>query len=655
MRAITEQEKRPDNVRHRRVLIVDDDRDFADALAELLEFEEYSVETVYDADQIEATSRRFAPDVALIDVMLDDANGLDQIAPLRTLLPDLLCVMITGRADVSSAITALRVGADDYLRKPLDDAEVLALLKRSFDKLRLEGEKRTAELLAKRFGRILDHSSDEIYILDAETHRILGANRGALENLGYSLDELTTLSPAETRTAFGLEDMTNVIASLRVSKQDQIVIESAHRRNDGTSYPVEIRLQLSTTEDPPVLVSIALDITERKRVREQLHQALKMEAIGRLTGGVAHDFNNLLTVVLNNAELLRDRLGGDAGQPAEAVIRAALRGAELTQRLLAFARQQPLSPKVVDASALLAGMTDMLSRTLGETIRIETALPQDPWRIKADPGQLENAMLNLAINARDAMPIGGRLTIETRNVVRDESPWDAGVVPSEYVTLAVTDTGSGMAAEIAERAFDPFFSTKDVGKGSGLGLSMVYGFVKQSGGHTELHSVEGEGTRVGIFLPRVADDGSSAGDAAGASAEPQSNGETVLVVEDDPDVRTLTVALLEGLGYTVVDAANADEALSLLGSTTRVDLLLTDVVLPGGTMGPELAEKATRDRPGIGILFMSGYARDVLGHHDQSIGGVEVLQKPFRKADLARKVHAVLHQAAVESDSVVSR
>ncbi len=643
MRAITEQEKRPDNVRHRRVLIVDDDRDFADALAELLEFEEYSVETVYDADQIEATSRRFAPDVALIDVMLDDANGLDQIAPLRTLLPDLLCVMITGRADVSSAITALRVGADDYLRKPLDDAEVLALLKRSFDKLRLEGEKRTAELLAKRFGRILDHSSDEIYILDAETHRILGANRGALENLGYSLDELTTLSPAETRTAFGLEDMTNVIASLRVSKQDQIVIESAHRRNDGTSYPVEIRLQLSTTEDPPVLVSIALDITERKRVREQLHQALKMEAIGRLTGGVAHDFNNLLTVVLNNAELLRDRLGGDAGQPAEAVIRAALRGAELTQRLLAFARQQPLSPKVVDASALLAGMTDMLSRTLGETIRIETALPQDPWRIKADPGQLENAMLNLAINARDAMANGGSLVLTTANApVEDaDAACRMGIATGDYVALSVADSGTGMVQEVLEQAFDPFFTTKDVGEGSGLGLSMVQGFAAQSGGTVAIDSKPGVGTTVTLYLPRAREIVQTS-EIKHDQDEPRGRGETVLLVEDDADVRALLVAMLGGLGYATLEAGDGAEALAVLDSASQIDLLLSDIVLPGGMTGPEIASKANLIRPALKVLYVSGYPDQSIRQHGVSDDDFGYLVKPFKRRDLARKVRNLI-------------
>ena len=631
-------------------------RDFADAASDVIWETDSDLRYTYTSDRYYELTERTPDDIIgkSRTELLPHDDGESWVRHLDTLskrLPYRDFVFSRNRPDgkalwfSSSAVPVLdSVGEFEGYRGTLKDitAEVEA------QQALRESEQRYRALVQASPEPIWVHCEGRVVYGSPVFIRLMSA-RSEQEILTMNIDEL--VHPDDRELVF--------------RRREQVL------QSTGPLPPIQLRLRtldgrtvlFETVSAPfrwrgrPAFVVIGRDITEQRQREEELRQAQKMEAVGQLTGGVAHDFNNLLSVILGNLELLDERItsNGELKGLVAPAIRAANRGGALTHRLLAFSRKQALAPTVTDLGEMVGGMTELLRRTLGEAVEVDVIGDHKLWHCEVDHAQLEAALLNLAINARDAMPIGGRLTIETRNVVRDESPWDAGVVPSEYVTLAVTDTGSGMAAEIAERAFDPFFSTKDVGKGSGLGLSMVYGFVKQSGGHTELHSVEGEGTRVGIFLPRVADDGSSAGDAAGASAEPQSNGETVLVVEDDPDVRTLTVALLEGLGYTVVDAANADEALSLLGSTTRVDLLLTDVVLPGGTMGPELAEKATRDRPGIGILFMSGYARDVLGHHDQSIGGVEVLQKPFRKADLARKVHAVLHQAAVESDSVVSR
>jgi len=388
--------------------------------------------------------------------------------------------------------------------------------------------------------------------------------------------------------------------------------------------------------------ALVQDVTEKIRAEGQLRQAQKMEAVGQLTAGVAHDFNNMLAVIWGNAELLEDELG-EGNPPLAAVFRATKRAADLTQRLLAFSRKQVLNPEIINVNGLIADTTGLLQRTLEEHIDIETVTAAGLWNCEVDPAQLENALVNLAINARDAMPDGGKLTIETANARLDDdyAAAQADVTPGQYVMLAVTDTGTGMPPEVREHVFEPFFTTKEVGHGSGLGLSMVYGFVKQSGGHVTVYSEEGEGTTIKIYLPRSA----GAGDVERKPAMdevPVAQGETVLVVEDDPDVRTLAVALLSKLGYQIMEAATGAAALAELGTTTRVNLLLTDVVLPGGMNGRELATEIARRVPGIQVLYMSGYTEDAIMHHGRLDADAKLLQKPFRRADLARAVRSVL-------------
>ncbi|MDH3595339.1 MAG: PAS domain S-box protein [Rhodospirillales bacterium] len=388
--------------------------------------------------------------------------------------------------------------------------------------------------------------------------------------------------------------------------------------------------------------SLTSDITEVKQAEERLHQAQKMEAVGQLTGGVAHDFNNLLAVIVGNAELLGQRLGADDRQVG-AVLRAADGGAELTQRLLAFSRRQPLRPRELDLAGLVGGLHDLLHRALGETIDIKVVTGPGIWNAVADPGQVENAVLNLAINARDGMPEGGRLVIETANVTLDESDL-AGhleVAPGDYVSLSVLDTGTGMPPEVLERAFEPFFTTKDVGEGSGLGLSMVYGFAKQSGGDVVISSEPGKGTRVALFLPR-AGEGARPSIPKDRPRAPRGQGEAVLVIEDDPDVRTLAKAMLEGLGYRVLTAADAPAGLKRLEQQSEVDLLLCDIVLPGGMSGPDLAKRARVMKPGLPVLFMSGYAQTSLRQKTPLPEGCDLLDKPFRRHDLAQRVRAAL-------------
>ncbi len=416
-------------------------------------------------------------------------------------------------------------------------------------------------------------------------------------------------------------------------------------RTDG--HQLEIR-RTPTPEGGFVLT--VSDMTQRARAEAVLRESQKMQAIGQLTGGIAHDFNNLLTVILGNLEFTRARL--EADHPAQARLEragwAAQRGANLTAQLLAFARKQPLAPKPIDLSASMPDLVPLLRRTLGEQIDLRFVDSAGLWPAMADPAQLEAAVLNLALNARDAMPGGGRLTIELANKVLDESyaRAHADVTAGDYVMVAVSDTGTGMAPEVAARIFEPFYTTKPDGKGTGLGLAMVWGFVRQSAGHVKVYSEPGEGTAVKVYLPRAV------GVAAGAAAAISRGGPpaslprghaTVLVVEDEPAVREIATEILRDLGYRVLEAADGDEALRVFGAhAAEVDLLLTDVVLPGSLRGREVAERITAVRPAVRVLYMSGYTENSIVHGGRLDDGVHLLGKPFRREQLARKVAEML-------------
>jgi signal transduction histidine kinase/ActR/RegA family two-component response regulator len=397
-------------------------------------------------------------------------------------------------------------------------------------------------------------------------------------------------------------------------------------------------------------IAFISNITEQKQREEALSQAQKMEAVGQLTGGIAHDFNNLLTVVIGNLELADDVAGGDKdiSQFTTRANQAAERGAVLTHRLLAFSRKQDLIPSTFDANDLVMGMSDLMRSSLGETIEINFVGGEDLWLCKADAGQLENTILNLGINARDAMPNGGKLTISTENVDMndDYAAAAADVEPGEYVLIAVSDTGTGMSREVLEHAFEPFYTTKEVGQGSGLGLSMVYGFAKQSGGHATIYSEEGIGTTIKLYLPKSSDSAEDKPSGLEISA-PRSQGETILVVEDDPEVRTLTVALLRGLGYEIIEASDAASALRALETSPRVNLLFSDVVLPGGSSGIDLAKQICEIRPGISVLFTSGYTEEAMAGHGAHDDDFELLGKPFKRDTLARKIRSVLDQGTI--------
>jgi PAS domain S-box-containing protein len=405
------------------------------------------------------------------------------------------------------------------------------------------------------------------------------------------------------------------------------------------------------------LYVVGRDITEDQlaaaklaEAQNALRQAQKMEAVGQLTGGVAHDFNNLLQVVVGNLETLQRKLPENyerLRRAADQAMAGARRAVTLTQRLLAFSRRQPLDPRPVAINKLVAGMSELLQRTLGELIEIDTRMDCALWGVAIDENQLESALLNLAVNARDAMPEGGKLVIETRNVSLEEEAGEViehGLAPGDYVMLAVTDTGCGMPADVVARAFEPFFTTKSVGQGTGLGLSQVYGFVKQSGGHVKLRSAPGEGTSLQILLPRLSGMIVSELEESVPDGEHGVAKETVLVVEDDVDVRAYTVELVRELGYYVHEARDGHSALKLLQSAPpgSIDLLFSDVVLPGGINGQQLALRAVQMHPGLKVLFATGYARDVIVHDGRLDPGVQLINKPFAYADLAAKIRSVL-------------
>jgi signal transduction histidine kinase/ActR/RegA family two-component response regulator len=398
--------------------------------------------------------------------------------------------------------------------------------------------------------------------------------------------------------------------------------------------------------------ALEAEAAERRDAEARIRQMQKMESIGQLTGGIAHDFNNMLAIVTGSLDMAKRRLTGQEHPKVAACIDNAAEGARraavLTARLLAFSRQQPLEPQALDANRLVAGMSELLRRTIGEHIHVETVLGGGLWHAFADPAQLENALINLAVNARDAMPEGGKLTIETANTRLDDlyAQQNAEVRPGQYVMISVSDTGTGMEPQVIERAFDPFFTTKKVGEGTGLGLSQVFGYVRQSGGHLKIYSEPGRGTAVKLYLPRHLGAAATNGEERfPAEAMPMGAPERiVLVVEDEEQVRAMTVDALRELGYTVVQAANGEQALEQLAALPRIDLLFTDIVMPGMN-GRELADKVRVARPATRILFTTGYTRNAVVHNGMLDAGVAFLAKPFTIDQLARKVAEALEGA----------
>jgi signal transduction histidine kinase/CheY-like chemotaxis protein len=488
------------------------------------------------------------------------------------------------------------------------------------------------ELVREGQGRILMNAvRREMFDLNAEESRLLAERQVAAMSASQAADR-SLWWVIGVGVSLILASMLAAVAAIRSERR-------AQRSANQSAVDREVRAQLQTRVEEATV--------ELRRTEAQLRQTQKMEAIGQLTGGIAHDFNNMLAVIIGSLEIALRRIATsrDSLPSIDNAMDAAKRAATLTHRLLAFARLQPLEPAVVDANKLVADMSELLRRTLGEQLRLETVLSGGLWTCEADPHQLESALVNLAVNARDAMPDGGKLTVETGNAHLDDA-YAANlpeVQPGQYVLIAITDTGVGMPADVIAKAFDPFFTTKSVGKGTGLGLSQVFGFVKQSGGHVSIYSEVGNGTTVKLYLPRHFGDRLKLATGEQKSSMPPGGSlqEIILVVEDDERVRQISVDALRELGYTVSHAADPQEALKILEANSGVTLLFTDIVMPGMN-GRQLAEAALRTAPGLKVLFTTGYTRNAVLHDGTLDPGVAFLQKPFTFAQLSAKVRQVI-------------
>ncbi|WP_249780693.1 PAS domain S-box protein [Bradyrhizobium sp. dw_78] len=489
--------------------------------------------------------------------------------------------------------------------------------------------------------RIFETSQDLILVTDSAGN-FVQVSPSSLAILGYQPSEMIGHSAVEFIHPGDLEEARNEMRAARRGAQLRN-FETRYIHKDGR----EVVLNWMGTWSEPARrhFVIGRDLTEKRAAEAQLRQVQKMEAVGQLTGGVAHDFNNILTVITGTigilAEAVTDR--PELAAIAKMIDDAAERGGQLTKHLLAFARKQPLRPREIDVNALLVETVKLLRPTLGEHIQIESLLAEDAWTALVDPSQLTTAVLNLALNARDAMPGGGSLAIETKNTYLDQAYADMNieVAPGHYVMIAVSDTGSGIAAKDLDRVFDPFFTTKEVGKGTGLGLSMVYGLVKQSNGHIKIYSEQGHGTSVKLYLPRAFGLDQDSGEVL-SSSSPQGGHEAILVVEDDTLVRKYVITQIHSLGYSTLEAGNAKEALALIDSDAAIDLLFTDVIMPGTMNGRRLADEALKRRPSLKVLFTSGYTENAIVHHGRLDAGVLLLAKPYRKPELAKLIRMAL-------------
>ena len=540
------------------------------------------------------------------------------------------------RGDGTRFSLELRVTPVEFEGKP----GVQAVLRDITGRKRMEVEVRESE---ERYRLLFERNLAGVYRSTAQG-RLLECNRAFAQMMGYA-------SPAEamaqTGSAFHIDAQSRASFLERLRREGSLVnFENQARRKDGSLIWIVENVSLLHTDDgDEVLLGTVFDMTERRRLEEQLLQSQKMEAVGRLAGGIAHDFNNLLTAVAGYSELLLRELpaGDPRRESAEEIRQAGSRAAGLTQQLLAFSRRQVLEPRVLDLNAVISGMERMLRRVIGEDVELITALDPEIWRTKADPGQIEQAILNLVVNARDAMPRGGRLTLETANVELDDkfAGHYASVHPGPHVMLAVSDTGVGMDAELQSRLFEPFFTTKEQGKGTGLGLSTTYGIVKQSGGSIWVYSEPGHGTTFKIYMPRSEEPLEDRAERAPVR-EAAPGTETVLLVEDEPEVRRLVEKLLRLKGYRVLAAASPSEAIALSKrEETVIELLLTDVIMPGMN-GRELARVLAVDRPRMKVLYMSGYTDAAMSQQGILPPGTAFLSKPFTPEILARKVRDVL-------------
>ena len=489
--------------------------------------------------------------------------------------------------------------------------------------------------------RIFETSQDLIVLCDGRG-TLMQVSPSCEKILGHCADAMTGLPAERFVLADDVGKVRREIAALRARGRGSFDCRFVH--TDGR--PVPLSWSGVWSDSDRQYYFIGRDVTERLQLEQQLRQAQKMEAIGQLTGGIAHDFNNILSVIIGTTEMVAERTRGDAQLSAlvSQIDEAAERGAQLVRRMLTAARRKPVEPCLLDVNEAVRRVGALLERTIGENIDLRTGLEAAPWPTLLDPYQLEDAILNLAVNARDAMPAGGRLMIETANVVLDEdyAAQNAGVRPGEYVAVSVSDSGTGIAPELVERVFEPFFTTKDTGKGTGLGLSMVYAFVKQSQGHVKIYSEVGHGTSVKLYFPRAEGTAREEARPARPAAALPTGSETILVVEDNDLVRGTAVAALEGLGYRVLQASDGAAAIRVLEGAEHIDLVLSDMVMPNAVSGEDVARAARRLRPGIRALLTSGYSERFMALSAGPLAGIPMLTKPYRREGLAKAVREAL-------------
>jgi two-component system cell cycle sensor histidine kinase/response regulator CckA len=633
-----------------RVLLVEDERISAFNLQQGLRRLGYDVPSIAPSGTkaLELIDRE-QPDIVLMDIHLEgDIDGIETAGriPPERMIP---VIYLTAYSEESTLKRAAETKPYGYLLKPFSDRELHATIQMAMQRHATELALRNSEAELRRsredFRFLFRDSPLPMWVYDLETTKFIDVNDAAVASYGYSREEFLARSVFDIRPA---EDIPQVRNLLGLEAPEYLEATGLrHMRKNGDIILVDVFSHALKFDGRPARVSVAIDVTRRNQAEEQLRHALKMEAVGQLTGGVAHDFNNLLAIMQGNLELLSEKLPltPQTAEMMQHALAAGERGAILTQRLLAFSRQQPLEPRLLKLGDFIRRELVLLNRTLGETIRISAKIAPDVWPVLIDPGQLGNAILNLAVNARDAMPEGGLLSIGAENTALDQAyaQDNSEVTPGDYVLLSVTDSGTGMTPDVVRHVFEPFFTTKPVGRGTGLGLSMVFGFVKQSGGHVKVYSEPGHGTAIKLYLPRAHAGGPEATAFEKVLDAPERGcGETVLVVEDDSGVRNFIVTLLTDLGYGVREAEDGPLALEWLKKGRFPDLLLSDVVLPKSMSGPALAKAARAFAPDMKVLFMSGYTHDALSREGTVDDGVHIIMKPFRKVDLAAKVRAVL-------------
>ena len=636
-----------------RLLLVEDSEADAEILARELKRAGFAVQfaRVQTAVDVEAALSRSSWDIIVGDNSMPGFSGTEALSIVRARGLDIPFIFVSGTMGEDLAVSALEAGAGDALAKG-DLRRLVPVIRRELREAADRRARRESEaaLLASEasYSALVEQAPVGIY-RSTPAGRFVSANAALVRILGYSTpQELLALDMARDVYA-DAEERHRLVEQDTYTNQVYEELEATWKKKDGTRIRVQLSVRASRTTDGHVefYEAFVRDITDQRQLEAQLAQAQKMEAIGRLAGGVAHDFNNLLTVILSYSDLLLEDLpAGSADRDDVTQIRKAAQGAsELTRQLLAFSRQQVLQPKVVDLNASVSGIERLLARVLREDIKLRCTLAPDAGTIRVDPGQLEQVIMNLAVNARDAMPGGGLLTIETANVDLDKAYLQVHPLakPGPYVMLAVTDNGTGMDAATQARIFEPFFTTKDVGKGTGLGLATVQGIVQQSGGFIWVYSEPDHGTVFKIYLPRVDEPASRADDVAAADVR---GTETVLVVEDVTAVRAVTREMLSRYGYNVLEAADGTTALQLAASyQAPIHLLLTDVVMPD-INGRDLAHRFESTRPDMKVLFMSGYTDDAVVRHGILQEGIAYLQKPFTPGSLATKVRGVLGTGA---------